>query len=241
VSRSAYYYEYYHRPWSYSVVYPWGWYNDSWYLHYGYYYQPYRYCRGPSWWVTDYYFATTLSAYYYDYINERDYEDSLDRMAAARDRAAAEAALAEAERMQADIDEEIKEQVRRQVEEALADLERNRDRDVDQIVRDPEHIFAVSDEIDVMDLNTSEECTLSAGDLIRLKRNSLGRPMIPGAADGFAQMEVITSKAESCDIGATVAISISDLQDMENDFTETVEDGFEKMQNQRSTGSTNIP
>ncbi len=241
VNRPVTYYHYYRSPWVHHVVYPWAWYRDPWYSHYGYYYRPYRYCRGPSWWLTDYYFSHVLSSYYYDYVAQRSYQAALDRAAAQRDRAAAEAALAEAERERAEIDEYIKEQVRQQVEDALADLEQNRDRDVGNIIQDPDHIFTISEDVDVMDLATNQECSLSAGDLIRVRRSESGHAMLPGPNDAFAQMQVITSKEGSCEVGSLIAIAMSDLQNMENDFTETVEDGFEKMQAQRSAGNPLLP
>lgn len=209
------YYGWAYRSWSNPYAYRWWWASAPWCGYYGYYYRPYSYYYGPSYWLTDYILADYLAEQY--------------AIAAANARAADDAARA------ALIDEEIKAQLRAQVEQNVREQEQQSPTVLNDRLTDLKHIFVVSQDLTAMPSDGSAACSLSAGDLIRLTA-------APGQDDQVASVTVVTSKKGSCPAGIRVDVAISSLQEFENDFNEKLEDGMEKMKTelagQLPSGST---
>ena len=91
--------------------------------------------------------------------------------------------------------------------------------------RDPDYLFVVDTDISVLAADGST-CYLSGGDVLKVART-------PGHNDVVAEMQVVTSKGESCFAGTVVTLSLEDLQEMLNSFSERVDDGLQKVQTLR--------
>ncbi|MBI3542284.1 MAG: hypothetical protein HY075_03280, partial [Deltaproteobacteria bacterium] len=203
---NPWYYGWAYSTWSNPFVYTWWWATSPWYGYYGYYYRPYPHYYGPSYWLTDYIIADYLSEQY--------------AINAANARAnAAEANAAQ----QAAINEEVKAQLRAQVEENLRlQQQQAQPAAIGTTVRDLKHIYVVNSDINATPRDGGPACALTAGDLIRLAAS-------PSEEDQIASVQVVTSKGGSCAAGSQVVISIVELQNFENDFNEKLDNGMEKM------------
>lgn len=198
------YYGYLYTPWYTPVSYRWWWAGAPWYGYYSYYFRPYTVYQSPSYWLTDYVLAQLLAEQY---------------AIAAANAANAEARY-EAER--AMLDEQMKTQIRLQVEASLRAHEQQQPVQLGALLNDLNHLFAISETITASQADGST-CSLSGGDLIRLTAR-------PAETDQAAMMAVVTSKRGSCAAGSQVWVSLTDLQAFENDFNEQLEEGMQKMQ-----------
>lgn len=216
-------YHYYYDPIYYPVYfgvwvdypYSWGWVRDPWYGYYGWYWHPYRYYRAPYYWMTDYVLADILAA---EYAERR-----------AEERAAARAAQQQA------ISDQIKEEVAQQVREEMAKYQAKQDVTLSDVLK-PGHIFVVHQDLEAVD-DAANAMTLGPGDLIRymgmLKDES-------GMDTEAASMKVVTCKSQGCTAGAMVTISLEDLQAMQNEFSERIEQGIQKMKEEKDAGRLNV-
>jgi hypothetical protein len=83
-------------------------------------------------------------------------------------------------------------------------------------------VFQAASPIDVTIVADGAQCTLSSGDLIGFLR-------VPSQEETVAPMKVITSHNGHCRANETVAIEVTDLQDMLNAFSERVEREMKRM------------
>ena len=206
------YYGYLYAPWFTPVVYGWGWANDPWYGYYGYYYRPYPTYAGPAYWLTDYVIADLLAEQY-----------------AANSAAVVADAASNADAPTTPITDDVKEQIKTQVEAEVKAHDDQAPVALDSILSDTKHIFAVSADLDVTTADGAA-CALTDGDLIRLA-NAVG------ADDQTATMAVVTSKKGSCAAGSLVTISLTDLQNFQNEFSARVEKGMAKMKTEAPAGA----
>ena len=135
---------------------------------------------------------------------------------------------AEQARRKIQVSEEIRQQVRKQVKEELARHQEGNSTTVADVLSSPEaanYIFQVSNPINAMALEAGVECTLTVGDMARLAQP-------PAEGDVSAQVRVVTSKPGNCDEGATIAVSLSDLQDMINGFNSRLDQNMKKLHDQ---------
>jgi hypothetical protein len=204
------FYRYYYTPWARPIHYSWGWYGSPWYSSYGYYWNPYPYYAAPAYWLTDWLIADLLAAQYAE---------------AANASAAAAAAQSQyyAQAQAAPMSEDLKDQVRREVDEAVRAQQSQQPLTIGSALQDPSHIYAVSQPVGVTLQNGSGVCSLSAGDLLRVATT-------PAAGDPVAAMTVVSAKKGSCPVGSVVTVSVSDLQTFLNDFSERLEQGMQQMQ-----------
>jgi hypothetical protein len=247
------FYRYFHTPWGRPVTYRWGWYGAPWYGYYGYYYRPYPVYYSPAYWLTDWLLAGLLADEYANAVavaQGQAYADAqaqadanAQAQAAANAQAAAEfqaQANFNAQQAQAyppppppdsaaavgGISDEVKDQIKQQVEESIQAHEARTPVEVGSLLSDTKHIYAVSEDINAT-AGDGTPCSLTSGDLIRLSAP-------PAQGDEAASMLVVSSKRGSCPAGAVVMVSITDLQSFQNDFSERVEEGMEKMQSEFS-------
>ncbi len=211
VAYDPWFYGYVYRPWYTPYPYTWGYIHDPWYHYYGYYYRPYPVYYSPGLWLTDFLFSEILAAQY--------------RNAAAR-AAAQQVQLQPAPQPQAQqapaITQEIKDQIKQQVEEAVRAHEKKESLDVHTALRNPKHMFVLTSDHSVTRSDNNKPCALTQGDIIKAASS-------PAETDQFLEVIVVKSKAGSCDAGAVVTMSIHDLQEFENGFMETLEKGMDKM------------
>jgi hypothetical protein len=212
------FYGYVYRRWYDPFPYRWSWVGAPWYARYGYYYRPYVTYYAPTYWLTDFVLADLLELEYQNNL-ARAQADAAYARRMAQD---AEAAARLAQSQPPVISDEIKEQIKAQVEEAIRAHERKQPLTLDQVTRDTRHIFAVTDDLNAMIEDTQNACSLSTGDLIRLAE-------VPDTTAPAASVIVVTSKRGSCPAGARLSVAMSDLQEYLNDFSERLERGMQKM------------
>ncbi|MFH1035247.1 MAG: hypothetical protein V1806_12130 [Pseudomonadota bacterium] len=124
------------------------------------------------------------------------------------------------------IPEEARQQVRQQVRQEIALHRQERSPSIAEVMASAQaqkYIFQVAGLIDASDLDTGEECALSTGDLIMFQR-------VPAEGEVAAPMRVVTSKFGSCRAGGLVHVSLPDLQDMLNAFSQRLEANMHKLQ-----------
>ena len=200
------FYSWCYHPWYTPTYYGWGWTSDPWYPHYGYYFHPYPAYYSPIQWITDYFFSSLLQN---NYRNE---------VGAARADAAAARQDANDARTQL-LTQQMKDQVGVQVQAAMAAHEKKESLTVQDVMKDPKYLVAITAEIEVTYTNQDGACTLSRGDIVRFASEPLENERI-------AHMFVVTAKKGSCHAGSRVEISMEHLQEMQNDFMEKVEEGM---------------
>lgn len=214
VAYDPWYYGYVYRPWVTPYPYTWGFIHDPWFGFYGYYYRPYAVYYGPSYWLTDFLIADMLASQYRA-------QAAAAAQDAARARAAADAARAESAR----ITDEMKEQIKRQVEEAVRAHERRESPQIRNFLSDTRHLFAIADDLDVTVVGSDQVCSLTTGDLIRLAAPAQDN-------QAAAEMIVVAAKRGSCRVGSHVLVSLKDLQEFQNEFTQRLEAGLDKMKSE---------
>ena len=202
----SWYYGWAYGRWAAPVAYNWWWAGNPWCGFYGYYFQPYPTYYGPSYWLTDYVLAELLQEQY--------------QIAAANSEAQAQYQA----NQQAMLDQEMKDQLRAQVEENLRNQQTQQPVNVGNALNDLKHIYVVSQDLNASYADQTDEaaCALTGGDLFRLTA-------VPSASDQVAVAQVVTSKQGSCKAGSRVYISIEQLATFENDFNEKLDDGLDKM------------
>lgn len=228
------YYSWAFTPWYRPVTFTWGWSASPWYGYYGYYYRPYVTYTSPAYWLTDWLIADLLAETYNERIaaaqaraasaeaSARTAEANARAAEADADRARATLEQSQANAQAAPITEEVKEQIKAQVEQAMRAHQNQQPVTVTSLLNDVRHIYAVSDELEVTVQSTNENCSMTSGDLIRL-----ANPVAEG--DQAAAMTVVSSKKGSCAAGSVIMVSITDLQNFQNDFNERLENGMGRM------------
>ncbi|MGH9500592.1 MAG: hypothetical protein ACRD3L_15730 [Terriglobales bacterium] len=212
-----------YNPWYHPIVYSWGWGAAPWYGYYGGYFSPYPSYPTAAFWLTDYIISTELAAAY-----QAHQEAQIDM-----DREAAGAAplTPEVKQMIAD---EVKNQIALENSEAQQNA-RNQEPDpassgIARMLSDGKtHVFVAGSALDVVNAD-GNECALSDGDALEL-----ATPPPPDATS--ADLVVLSSKGgRECRKSDTVAISLGDLQDMQNHMRETIDQGLQELQSKQGTG-----
>jgi hypothetical protein len=95
------------------------------------------------------------------------------------------------------------------------------------------HTFVVASNLVVMD-STGQECSITQGDVILMSGTSL--------ADGnMVPVQVRASKNRECAKGSMVAVSLEDLQDMENHMRGTIDQGLAELQSHPAKSGLPVP
>lgn len=197
------YYSYTLASWNRPVYYSWHWTYNPWYNEY---YRPYSTYQSPSYWLTDYLLMAMIQSNY-------------ERIAADN-----EVMAQQAQYNQIAMSQQIKDEVRRQVEEALRDQQQAVQT---QSTMNPSEILTqgrlmvVHTDLNVEDQNGSQ-CQLDEGDVIRLLTQ-------PSAQNPIVQLSVVSAKGTSCPIGTTLRMSSSNLVEMESEFQSRIQQGMTEM------------
>jgi hypothetical protein len=218
-------------PWFAPVYYHWGWFGAPWYAPYGYYFAPAPYYPVASLWLTDYLLAQDLQA---------GYEAQAAANAAAANAAGnAPPQTAQNTALTPEIKQAIAEEVKRQLDaeraaaanpgQPVAPTNEQVPAALDPAVR----VFVVSSAIDVT--AGGQGCSLTAGDIItRIDDN-------PDASQNVSAL-VTTSKKSDCPSGQKVAVSVQDLQEMHNQFSQQIDSGLKTLaENQGKNGLPAAP
>jgi len=220
------YYGWAYTPWGARVAYGWGWGGSPWYRSYGYYFAPSPFYDSAALWLTDYLLAANLQA---------EYESRAQASAgvAGQDAAADGQATITPEMKQLIADE-----VRAQIEAEKAEAEAapanpepdapvsntpppasQNGPDVVPASLDPNlKTFLVSTVLsESMDDGT--QCSLSPGDI-------LTRVQDTPDSNQNVKVVVASSQRNDCAAGTQVAVAVTDLQDMHNDFRAKLSEGL---------------
>lgn len=241
------FYGYAYAPWAAPVPYAWGWGGAPWYGYYGAYYAPYPVYPAPAFWLADFVFAASLAAAYEagaasaDGITAPTSPSLLlsasvwlsDRLVDPAEAAALSAAPMSPDVKQA-VAEEIKAMVQREGNDAQANASQ-KDSDpsqnnIAQLLSDNQpHVLVAGADLDLV-ATSGQECAFSQGDVVRV----VGPP---GANADTLNATVLASKGgKECAVALTVAVPVSDLQDMENHMREQVDDGLAELQKKQGKG-----
>ena len=197
---------------------PWFWgfyfapFPAPWYYTWGWMGAPWYVSWG--WYFEPYPYYAGPSYWVTDYTLSRALEDEYDRgYEAGRESTAG-----------APISEPVKEQVRVEVDAAAKAIQTEQPIALDSALADPSYLFIVDAPISAA-TSTGATCALTGGDIIKA-----AAPVDPDVP--VATMGVVTSKREDCPAGALVSVSYTDLQEMLNSFSESVDDGMHELENQ---------
>jgi hypothetical protein len=208
-----------YNPWRSPVRYSWGWAGNPWYGYYGSYFTPYSVYPSASFWLTDYFIASSLQAAYQQRADDRAYfaGNPGDPVV---------------------LTPEIKEAIASEVQSQLA-LENSEGQraaqggDVDinssglpRILAEASpnhpHVFVVAGPLEVTD-SGGQECGLTAGDVLRLSNAT--------PPDSTAvYLQVFASKNQECPRGTTVSVELADLQEMQNNMRASIDQGLQELQ-----------
>lgn len=220
-----------YNPWYGAVVYPWGWAGNPWYGYYGFYFTPYAAYPSASLWLTDYMVSSDLAA---QYQAQQDAQGP-DTAPIASDGAAP--LTPEVKQM---IANEVRNQLALENSEAQLNAQ-NQEPDADsssvsRLLSDGQpHVFVTEGSLDVVD-TAGAECEISDSDALELTT--------PPPADATSvNLQVLSSKGgKECRKSDTVAVQVSDLQDMQNHMRESIDQGLQELKtNQGKNGLPALP
>ena len=219
------YYGWAYHPWVVSVPYIWVWAGNSWAVYYGPYFAPYAVYPSPGLWLADYVVASSLQARY-------------QAMADAANGGTLPPLAQTIAPITPDVRQAISGEVQGQV--ALESYEaqqvgQGNDPDpassgIARLLQDnAAHAFAVGGDLSVV-ASSGQPCGLGQGDVVQVSG--------PVAADSaVVNAAVLASQAQDCPKGATVAVQVSDLQEMQNYLRETVDQGLGQLRTEAGQGS----
>jgi hypothetical protein len=214
-----------YNPWAAPIAFGWGWGGSPWYGYYGGYFNPYPVYASAAFWLTDYIISQDLQAAY-----AAHQEAKLETGEAA----AAGGPPALTPEVKQQIADEVKSQIALENAEAQQTAQ-NADVDpassgVARMLADGKpHVFVVGGGLDLTD-STGAECNVTEGDALLL-----GAP--PAADATTADLVVLASKGgKECGKSATVAVNVTDLQEMQNHMRETIDMGLKDLQAKQGTG-----
>jgi hypothetical protein len=247
------YYGWAYNPWPAPVYYNWGYVGQPWYGYYGAYYQPYPAYPYASLWLTDYLIAANLRAAYEAQqaesgavvppaIANASADEiaalwSTDPLVAAQLQAtygvymlgggAPQTSVVGSVGLTPAVKQAIAEVMKNELaaeKEAAATGQKDAAPGGEQVpaALDPKiRIFVVSND---EDLTTSDgvECTLTAGDVV-------SRTEDKPDDDNMVDAVVKSSKKDECAVGATVGVSVDDLQEMHNQLRIQMDAGLKEL------------
>jgi hypothetical protein len=97
------------------------------------------------------------------------------------------------------------------------------------------HVFVAGDSLDVTNAGTQQECHLSEGDAVQ---------MVTAPASDATSANVLVKSSKGgveCSANTTVAVNLSDLQEMQNHMREQIDAGLKEMQSKAGIGGLPQP
>jgi len=244
-------------PWAAPISFTWGWVGAPWYVGPNPYFVASPVYPSAAFWLTDYTIGETLAAAY-DLRHDGEMSDEMmdDDSAEADSADANTSADGDAEagsdlssdqqdtlhadsttpittEVKAEIAEEVKQELASDNAHAVNPSQASFDA-LPAVLRQPNHVFIVSTDLAVTTTD-QQLCALQAGDTLQL--------MSPAAADsGLVELRVASSKRRDCPAGVRVSVSLTDLQEMQNNFLVHIEEGLSKLHdNQGRDGLPGAP
>ncbi len=220
------FYGYVGNPWVRPVPYTWGWVGTPWFTFYGGYFTPYPVYAGPPLWLTDYLIAQSLNAAYQAQMAQAAAAQGGGYLPPPVPPAGGPVALTP------DVKQAIADEVSRQLAQENAEARLNAqgmdpDPNSSSIARmlsdGVPHTFVVGDGLDLLS-TSGQECAVTEGDVLQL-----AGPTPPDAPS--ATLIVMASKGGvECRKGSSVAVQLTDLQDMQNHMRQTLDAGLADLQ-----------
>ncbi len=241
----AAYYGWAYNPWATPVAYGWGWGGAPWYGYYGGYFAPYPVYPAPSYWLTDYLIAASLTEAYQAGVAAGAAQQG--RMNEPNSRGGAHLVLASwspngmpggaAPALTPEVKKAIAEELERDIaaEEAAAKSGGGDDAPSAGLTLDDgkPHVFVVDNAVEVTDAS-GQSCNLTESDVLQLST--------PPSGDATAaSMQVLASKGEDCAKGAVVQVQLTDLQEMKNHLLATMDKGLGELHSKAGTGGLPNP
>jgi hypothetical protein len=213
-----------YNPWAAPIAFGWGWGGAPWYGRYGYYFQPYPTYRSAAFWLTDYVISQDLQA---EYAAHQEAQEADGTAGAAGGPPVLSPAVKDM------IADEVKNQLALENQEAAqntagADVDPGSSGIARLLSDGRPHVFVAGGSLDVTDAS-GQECTVSDGDALQLRT-------APPTDATSANLVVLSSKGNpECQIALTVAINLTDLQEMQNHMRETIDQGLQDLQSKQGT------
>ena len=214
-----------YNPWAAPVVFGWGWGGNPWFGFYGGYFQPYPVYPSAAFWLTDYIISQDLQAAY------AAHQEANEEAGAPPPAGGQPALTPEVKQMIAD---EVKNQLALESQEATQNAQGQApdpaSSGIARLLSDGRpHVFVAGGSLDVTD-TSGHECVVSDGDTLQLRD-------APPSDATTANLVVLSSKGTpECQISLTVAIQLTDLQEMQNHMRETIDQGLQDLQSKQGTG-----
>ena len=201
--------------------YAWGWDRYDWYRSRAYYFPVYEVYPTPAYWVTDWMVGSYMADGYAT--------GSIVSEAPSR-------AIVTAGPDATPISEDLKEDLRMQVENTITEEENQAEGESDKPVTsdlanalaDPKHIYPVSGTLSVtMAADESQSVIVSDGDLLKLEPGQ-GEFTAEANENSFVTMRVKTSKGEEGEAraGALISVPLKSLQDFDSEFHARIDQGL---------------
>jgi hypothetical protein len=230
-------------PWAAPIHFEFGWSAAPWYAGPDPYFTAYPVYPGAASWLTDYLIGGTLAA-----AHDLEAEDAAGDMESDPSNAPfADAADSDAsgsgEEMQAEtatpitpelkyaIADEVKQELSYDNAASAANKQETGDDQVSTLLSRPNQVFVVFSNLQVATVD-QELCALQPGDILRLENP-------PAENFNLAELRVASSQRMDCPANMVVTVSVSDLQEMQNNFRAQVEAGLGNLQ--AGQGHNGIP
>jgi hypothetical protein len=245
------YYGWAYNPWATPVYYGWGWGGAPWYGFYGAYFAPYPVYPSAAFWLTDYLISANLQAAYAAQAAASAAASgaAANGAAAAADQsqdsannsapAANSGSVALSPEVKAAIAEEVKAQLAAEQTAAAQPASAGGQAAATQASAAPasdevppaldpaRRTFVVASDLAVV--GDGQECQLTAGDVIT-------RITDTPDDDNKVNVSVSAGKKADCAAGKQVAVSVDDLQEMQNHFQEQLDSGMKDLASKQGTG-----
>lgn len=244
------YYGWAYNPWAAPVYYGWGWGGAPWYGFYGAYFAPYPVYPSAAFWLTDYLIAANLQAAYAAQAaaNAGAAANGTAANGAAADQSQDNAnnnapadnsgSVALSPEVKAAIAEEVKAQLA--AEQAAAQPASSGGQppatqasaapasdEVPPALDPARRTFVVASDLAVV--GDGQECQLTSGDVITRLTDTPDD-------DNKVTVSVSAGKKADCAAGKQVAVSVDDLQEMQNHFQEQLDSGMKDLASKQGTG-----
>jgi hypothetical protein len=248
------YYSWAYTPWGRPVYWSWGWTPAAypWYGYYGYYFSPYPAYGSAAFWLTDYLISQDLQAAYAARAqtapnafapNAPNAPNAPDAYASGTSAAQPDYSQAPSAQQPAGLSPETKQAI---AEAVTAQLVANRaaaatqpqgangatstvpaqNNDVPPALDPASRTFVVASSLDVV--SNDQECTLTPGDVITRVTDAPDQNQKVAA-------NVLSSKRADCAAGKQIAVSVEDLQEMQNHFREQLDSGLKELASRQGT------
>jgi hypothetical protein len=235
------YYGWAYNPWVAPVYYGWGWGGAPWYGYYGGYFAPYPVYPSAAFWLTDYLISANLQAAYAARAEANaEAAGAANNSSPSDDQVASTGPPGVAPSGQVALSPEVKQAIAEQVKAQIAASQAEAGKsgssgggqqaasdEVPPALDPARRMFVVSDDLAVV--ADGQECALTQGDVITRLTDTPDD-------DQKVNVSIASSKKTDCATGKTVAVSVDDLQEMQNHFQEQIDEGMKTLASKQGTG-----